>query len=219
MQNKNKTIYHFTYKIIHIPTGKYYIGKRTTSNLNDGYMGSGIHIKRAIAKHGIEEFVLNIICYYESSKLAFEAERILVTKEVVSDPLSYNLKIGGKGGSIEGRKSSEETCEKLSKMRMGHSMHENTRAALEISNRERILSEESRSKLAKSAMGNKRCLGRILSEESRSKIAETLKGNVPVNKGKKMSDEFKAKVSAAALKRSALKKQKLLSESVQESEA
>lgn len=59
------------------------------------------------------------------------------------------------------------------------------------------MKEESKQKLADSQKGNKYSLGRILSEESRQKISNTLKGNIPVNKGKKESEEFRQKLRDA----------------------
>lgn len=84
------TIYKITNKI----NGKYYIGKHQTTNLNDGYMGSGKNVKRAIAKYGIENFTKEILHTYDNEADMNAAEKKLV---VISEE-TYNLCEGGKGG-------------------------------------------------------------------------------------------------------------------------
>ena len=42
--------YTFTYITTNIINGKQYVGKHTTNNISDGYLGSGIQLKRAIKK-------------------------------------------------------------------------------------------------------------------------------------------------------------------------
>ena len=44
------------YKITNLINQKFYIGVHATNNPNDSYMGSGVAITRAIAKHGRENF-------------------------------------------------------------------------------------------------------------------------------------------------------------------
>ena len=52
---------HFTiYKTTNKANGKYYIGQHQTEDLEDGYLGSGKHLKAAIKKYG-KSFVKEIL--------------------------------------------------------------------------------------------------------------------------------------------------------------
>lgn len=108
--------YYFTYKVTNIINNKYYLGMHCTNNLDDGYIGSGVVINKAIRKYGKDNFKREILSFYNSCTELVDAEINLITEEVTRDPMSYNMTIGGTGGPIfKGRKHSEETRKKLSK--------------------------------------------------------------------------------------------------------
>ena len=87
-------MYYTIYKITNKIDGKFYIGKHKTQNLNDNYMGSGKLIRRAIKKHGKENFIKEIIHIFETEDEMNKAE----SKLVVLSEQSYNLCPGGHGG-------------------------------------------------------------------------------------------------------------------------
>lgn len=87
--------YHFVYKITNSFNGKYYIGVHSTSNIEDGYMGSGIALKEAIKKYGVCFFEREILFCFESRKEAFDKEKELVNIEAVRDNNCYNISLGG----------------------------------------------------------------------------------------------------------------------------
>lgn len=87
-------MYYTIYKIVNKVNLKTYIGKHQTKNLNDGYMGSGKLLKRAIAKHGIESFKKEILFVFDNEAEMNDKERELV----VVNESTYNLCEGGKGG-------------------------------------------------------------------------------------------------------------------------
>ena len=87
-------MFYLIYKITNNLNGKYYIGAHKTNNKDDGYMGSGKLIKRAIEKYGIENFTKEILVECNSVKEMFNAEKELVEL----NESSYNLKLGGDGG-------------------------------------------------------------------------------------------------------------------------
>jgi hypothetical protein len=99
MANLNKVKkYHFIYKTTNLLNGKYYVGMHSTSNLNDGYLGSGKRLRYSIRKYGIENFKLEIIEWLASREELVEKEKQLVNEDLLKDEMCINLKPGGGGG-------------------------------------------------------------------------------------------------------------------------
>ena len=85
---------YIVYKTTNTINGKYYIGAHRTDNLNDGYVGSGVGLKRAIEKYGKENFVTETL-----HTLRTEDEMYAKEKELVSIGINtYNMTNGGFGG-------------------------------------------------------------------------------------------------------------------------
>lgn len=92
-------MYHFLYKVTNKINGKIYIGVHSTTNLDDGYIGSGGKAyKNAIKKYGKYSFEREIIEFFQNEEEMYEAEKNLVTEEFVKDKSNYNQNVGGNGG-------------------------------------------------------------------------------------------------------------------------
>jgi len=87
-------MFYLVYKITNTVNDKFYIGCHKTKVKDDGYMGSGILIKRAIEKYGVENFKKEILAECSSSEDMYAKEKELV----VLCENSYNMKHGGDGG-------------------------------------------------------------------------------------------------------------------------
>lgn len=106
-------MHHILYKTTNLQTGEYYIGMHSTNDLNDGYRGSGVRLRRSIKKYGVEQFKTEVLETFESREQLAEAEMLIVSEELLKDQSCLNLKVGGEGGS--GLKShTEETKRKMS---------------------------------------------------------------------------------------------------------
>lgn len=90
--------YHFCYKVVNIHTGEFYFGVHSTSNLDDGYLGSGRRIVRSVKKYGKESFKLEILEFLPSRELLLKREREIVTEGVLTNPMCLNLQLGGSSG-------------------------------------------------------------------------------------------------------------------------
>lgn len=107
-----RTKYHYIYKITNKVTGKYYVGMHSTYNMEDGYFGSGKILKRSIAKYGIDAHAKEILLTADTRDQLVEHEKRLVNEELVADPLSMNIRLGGEGGGGWTREQQRENNRK-----------------------------------------------------------------------------------------------------------
>lgn len=152
--------------ITNIIDGKIYVGKHSTENLDDGYMGSGTLLQKAICKHGLENFRREIVQFFDSEEEAFEFERKIVTEDFVRDENTYNLREGGRGFSTNSSIIANKKLWSDPEFRKRHSERN-------IEKNKRLWSNpEFRKKIAKSVVDSKAWVGRKHSEETKRKIGE-----------------------------------------------
>lgn len=106
-------MYYTIYKITNKINDKEYIGAHQTLDLDDGYMGSGKYIKRAIKKYGIENFKKEYLCFAKNEASMYFIEAMLVDEEYVDSDISYNLQTGGKSNGILSNESKQKISASL----------------------------------------------------------------------------------------------------------
>lgn len=89
--------FHLIYQTTNLVNGKIYVGKHTTKNPYDSYMGSGNLIKQALEKYGIENFTKEILFCFTTEEDAFLKEEEIVTQEFINRENTYNIVLGGHG--------------------------------------------------------------------------------------------------------------------------
>lgn len=94
-------MHYFIYKTTNNINNKIYIGIHKTKNLNDGYLGSGKLLLRAIKKYGKDNFSREILAYFDSEQEMALYEESIVDFSFVDREDTYNIMIGGKYGSAE----------------------------------------------------------------------------------------------------------------------
>jgi hypothetical protein len=188
--------YHYSYITTNIINGKKYVGDHSTNNIDDGYLGSGLYLKRAIKKYGKENFNKKIISFFNCKGDAFNEQKKLIIKYNSLRPNGYN--ISPTGGHNVKNCFSKETIEKLrigsskpkseehkEKIRLGVKKHielygqstamlgkkhsNKTKEKQSKSHKRKIMSEQSKEK-------NKIAhLGKNISSETRKKMSESAK--------------------------------------------
>lgn len=87
----------FIYRTTNKLNGHDYIGQHTTNDINDGYLGSGTLLKKAIEKYGKENFKREILRYCSNNDELNRAESELID---LYEPY-YNIAPGGDGLSSD----------------------------------------------------------------------------------------------------------------------
>lgn len=105
-------LYHIVYRTTNTINGKYYIGVHNTKNLEDGYLGSGVTLQKALKKYGPENFKREILSFHENSEAAYKRESELVTLKECRDHNCYNCFPGG-CGCRHAKKLKEESIQKM----------------------------------------------------------------------------------------------------------
>ena len=116
---------YFNYIITNKINKKRYVGAHSTNNINDGYLGGGLLIGRAIKKYGKENFTRDVLNRTTTKEEAFHNEKFLIEMYNTLVPNGYNISpTGGLGvsgsciGELNGmyeKHHSEETKEKMRK--------------------------------------------------------------------------------------------------------
>lgn len=115
---------HFIYCTTNILNNKRYIGKHSTTNINDGYLGSGRIILQAIERYGREHFERKIIHVVENeSELNYWEKYYIEKYNTIAE--GYNITKGGEG--VLGLRHSEETKQKISEQLKGQELPKSTK--------------------------------------------------------------------------------------------
>jgi len=85
------------YQITNLVNGKIYIGVHQTEDPNDGYMGSGTVLRKAVQKYGEKSFHKKILHIYDNPTDMYSKERELVTESFIASKNTYNATSGGHG--------------------------------------------------------------------------------------------------------------------------
>lgn len=79
-------MFHFTYKVS-TESGKYYVGRHSTKNIDDGYLGSGKWPKSIKDKSSLHREILN---FYQTFEELVQAEEKLLI-ENINNPMNMNF--------------------------------------------------------------------------------------------------------------------------------
>lgn len=190
-------IYRYIYKITCTAgsyKNKFYFGKHTTNNLDDGYKGSGTKICKYYKKYP-NDYIKEIIAFYDTDEELNKAEFDII-EPYLDTPMCLNMCSGG---------NVNHPTKELSKIRSDSkkgkpAWNKGLKGVYHCS-------EETKKKMSEAHKGKKPedYMTPEVIEEKRRKQSLTLKKFYEThdgsNKGKKFSDEWKNNISEAAKNR------------------
>ena len=96
----NAKKFYYLYEIQDLVNGKIYVGVHQTDRMDDGYMGSGTALKRAVKERGVEHFRKKVLAYFTSAEDMYKAEAQIVNDDFLLREDVYNLVVGGHGSGF-----------------------------------------------------------------------------------------------------------------------
>jgi group I intron endonuclease len=184
------------------------IRKRWNGHKSNARLSTGTSLlHRAIRKHGVDKFSIDIVEVCQSVDEMYMREAHWVKALGTRSPNGYNLTDGGEGSNGHtGRPMSEEHKAKLRAINTGRPRPAHVVEAIRRASLGREVSTETRAKLSASHIGKTRTTGSIAkqvstntgskrSPETIAKMREAQKTRKPV------SDEARARMSASARRR------------------
>lgn len=119
-------MYYLVYKTTNTKNGKIYFGSHVTKKINDGYIGSGVYLKKAIKKYGRKSFKREIIaqCFDFSTMRDIESQLVkwAISKygrDCYNRADSGTGSASGENNHFYGRKHTDETRKKISEKKKG----------------------------------------------------------------------------------------------------
>lgn len=201
-----KKLYHYVYRITNIVVNKHYYGKRSSKLLPELDLGvryfSSSSDREFIQdqKTNPQNYRYKIVSIYNSSAKALEKEIKLHHKfNVASSYKFYNKAIQTSTGfTMHGLCHSEKTKAKISAAHKGRTLSDETKAKISDANKGerhylfgKIHSDKIKAKMSDVKKGEKNPMfGKVHPENTRARISDA-------NKGKTLSENTKAKLSAA----------------------
>lgn len=147
--------YYYTYKVQCTAVGYedyYYLGQHTTSNLNDGYKGSGKRLLEYYKKYP-EDYTFIILEFYSNKAELNIAEQKLIGDLWKTDIYCLNRTAGGNGGfkHVNSKPMSEATKQKISESKKGKPSWNSGKRGLQKSpNKGKSMSTETKQKISES---------------------------------------------------------------------
>ena len=175
-----KKCYFYLYKITNKINGKFYVGVHHTYDLSDNYFGSGTELKEATKEFGKNNFIIEILEWFENKSSMYLAEKEIVDVDFVKRDDTYNLTTGGFGGGLRSEKTRRKHSESISgEKHYNYGGH---------------LSERAKKKQSEAVSGeNNHNYGKKFSEETRNKMSLSRSGKNNPLYGTHNSEETKKK--------------------------
>lgn len=170
MARKQKTI-HYLYKTTCIITGRWYIGMHSTSNMDDGYMGSGKRLRYSIRKYGVDNHIKEILEFFDTREELVNREIEVVNFELIKEDMCMNLVAGGNGGfiSVEGYKKGAKKMNEIINQRKKDDKEFAEKCRLAVSKALKKRHKEGKIKIPD-------WTGKQHSDETKKKMSENKKG-------------------------------------------
>lgn len=166
--------YHYIYKTTCNVTNCFYIGMHSTSNFDDGYIGSGKRLWRSINKYGKENHSVEILEQYTNRESLKLREKELVNEDLLKDSQCMNLQLGGGGGF-----SSEEHKNKFIKSSGSRLGGQSAQKKLKwLRENDQNWCKRFHDKMSSAMSNNMSFLGKTHSDKTKSKMSKRAKTKI-----------------------------------------